>query len=193
MVDRQDQSEIWGVFRVARRARIVEARLTSGSGTIFFEGAHDGYRRLSGGVTHRRLAEYVPNSSLQVSDDLIGGGHHIMENRVHFAPGFHVSGKSRSLTVRDDSGDLVARLDVGEGPAVYVESAEQYPEFGRIERIEVVRLRSEGALPLRQSLHHYSSLSRRAHFVFIALFSTGSERAGVAHLRTLQGLGPRWA
>ena len=98
MVDSADQSEIWGVFRVARRARVIEARLTNSSGTIFFEGAHDGYRRLSGGVTHRRLAEYVPNSSLQVSDDLIGGGRHVMENRVHFAPGLHVSGESRSLT-----------------------------------------------------------------------------------------------
>jgi hypothetical protein len=44
----------------------------------------------------------------------------------------------------------VARLHVGEGPTIHVESAEQYPEFGRIERIEVVRLRSEGALPLQQ-------------------------------------------
>jgi hypothetical protein len=119
-------------------------------GKVSFVGGHDGYRRLSGSVVHRRSAEYVPNSSLQVSDELIGGGRHVMENRVHFAPGLHISGQSRSLEIRNDSGVLVARLKVGEGPAIYVESAEQYPEFGRAERIEVVRLRSEGALPLQQ-------------------------------------------
>ena len=150
MVDGVEQSEIWGVFRVARRARPIEARLTNGMGKVSFVGGHDGYRRLSGSVVHRRSAEYAPNSSLQVSDELIGGGRHVMENRVHFAPGLHTSGQGRSLEIHNDSGVLVARLHVGEGPVIHVESAEQYPEFGRIERIEVVRLRSEGALPLRQ-------------------------------------------
>jgi hypothetical protein len=150
MVDGVEQSEIWGVFRVARRARAIEARLAIGMGKVSFAGAHDGYRRLSGSVVHHRSAEYVPNSSLQVLDELIGGGRHIMENRVHFASGLHISGQSRSLDIHNDYGVLVARLNIGDGPTVHVESAEQYPEFGRIERIEIVRLRSEGALPLRQ-------------------------------------------
>ncbi len=153
MVDGVEQSEIWGVFRVARRARPIEARLANDLGRVSFVGGHDGYRRLSGSVVHRRSAEYVPNSSLQVLDELIGGGRHVMENRVHFAPGLQILSQSRSLEIRNDSGVPVARLNVGEGPAIHVESGEQYPEFGRIERIEVVRLRSEGALPLRQ---HYS-------------------------------------
>lgn len=153
MVDGEEQSEIWGVFRIARRARAIEARLAVGIGKVSFVGAHDGYRRLSGSVVHRRSAEYVPNSSLQVSDELTGGGRHVMENRVHFAPGLHISGQNRSLEIRNDSGLPVARFDVSEGPAIYIESKEQYPEFGRIERSEVVRLRSEGELPLQQ---HYT-------------------------------------
>jgi uncharacterized heparinase superfamily protein len=153
MVDGAEQSEIWGTFRVGCRARAIEAKLTNRAGVISFVGAHDGYRRLPDGVVHRRTAEYRPDRSLLVSDELTGNGRHIMDNRVHFAPALRVSGHGRSLAVGDSSGVMVARLDIGEGPAIHVEAAEQYPEFGRTERIDVVRLRSEGALPLRQ---HYT-------------------------------------
>jgi uncharacterized heparinase superfamily protein len=153
MVDGAEQSEIWGVFRVGYRARAIEAQVTNIAGVVTFVGAHDGYRRRPGGVTHRRRAEYRPDRSLCVSDELTGAGRHIMENCVHFAPGLRVSGHGRSLEVRDPSGGLAARLDIAEGPAVHVDAAEQYPEFGRTERIDVVRLRSEGGLPLRQ---HYA-------------------------------------
>jgi len=85
MVDGAEQSEIWGVFRVARRARAIEASLLQEHGTISFSGAHDGYRRLAGRVVHRRLAEYLPDRSLRVSDRLSGSDRHVMENRIHLA------------------------------------------------------------------------------------------------------------
>ena len=48
-VDMQEQSEIWGVFRVARRARPMQSRLEQlDDGRVRFEGAHDGYHRLAG-------------------------------------------------------------------------------------------------------------------------------------------------
>jgi uncharacterized heparinase superfamily protein len=151
MVDGFEQSEIWGVFRVGRRAGVIEARLTEKLGKLSFAGAHDGYRRLPGGVVHRRVAEYAPNKSLEVSDELTGAGCHAMESRVHFAPQLKVSVLGRSLDICDSSGARVARMNVGHGPEIQVESVEQYPEFGRSERIQAVRLRSEDVLPLRQN------------------------------------------
>ena len=150
MVDGAEQSEIWGVFRVARRARAIEARVANDKGRISFFGAHDGYCRLPGSVVHRRTAEYAPNRSLEVCDELRGDGSHVMENRVHFAPGLHLSRQAGVLEVRDEVNVLVALVNIGEGPSLHVEHAEQYPGFGRAERIDVVRLRSEGRLPLRQ-------------------------------------------
>jgi len=150
MVDGAEQSEIWGVFRVARRARAIEARVVNDMGKVSFAGSHDGYRRLPDSVVHRRTAEYAPNRSLQISDELLGDGSHIMENRVHFAPGLHVSGQARELEVRNGSNVLVARLNVGEGPSIHIEAGEHYPEFGCAQHIDVARLRSEGVLPLRQ-------------------------------------------
>jgi uncharacterized heparinase superfamily protein len=150
MVDGAEQSEIWGVFRVARRARALEARVASHEGRVSFVGAHDGYCRLPGSVIHRRTAEYAPNRLLQISDELLGDGFHVMENRVHLAPGLRLSRHAGVLEVRDNANVLVALLNVGEGSSIYIEPAEQYPGFGRAERIDVLRLRSEGVLPLRQ-------------------------------------------
>ena len=54
-IDGQEQSEIWGQFRVARRARPVEAHLSDwAGGRLVFSGEHDGYRRLPGKPRHRR-------------------------------------------------------------------------------------------------------------------------------------------
>jgi uncharacterized heparinase superfamily protein len=154
MVDGVEQSEIWGVFRVGRRAYAIDAQLGQSAGVVSFIGSHNGYRLLPGGeVTHRRTAEYRPDHSLQVLDELTGRGTHCMDNHIHFAPDLRVSGHGRSLDVSDGSGTRVARLDVADGAQAQVEAAEHYPEFGRIERTQVVRLRSEGALPLRQ---HYT-------------------------------------
>lgn len=150
MVDGAEQSEIWGVFRVARRARVIEAVVANHQGSVSFVGAHDGYCRLPGGVVHQRTAKYTPNRCLAICDELRGDGSHVMENRVHFAPGLRLSRQGGALEVRNDTDVLVALMRVNQGPSISVEHAEQYPGFGCTEHINVVRLRSEGMLPLRQ-------------------------------------------
>lgn len=57
VIDGEDSSEVWGGFRVARRARawIDVARVERGR--VLVEGHHDGYRRLAGRVIHRRRWE----------------------------------------------------------------------------------------------------------------------------------------
>jgi uncharacterized heparinase superfamily protein len=53
--DGKDSSEVWGGFRVARRARIVARHVAEPSdGTVRVEGAHDGYTRLRRGAVHER-------------------------------------------------------------------------------------------------------------------------------------------
>ena len=87
-----------------------------------------------------------------MSDRLSGSDRHVMENRIHLAPGLHIAGQGRSLEIRDPAGGaVVARLDIGEGSDIAIEGGEHYPEFGRTERIQVVRLRSQGVLPLQQN------------------------------------------
>ena len=53
-IDGEDSSEVWGGFRVARRARPIDLEINAND--KFIGCAHDGYSRLPGKPTHRRVA-----------------------------------------------------------------------------------------------------------------------------------------
>ena len=150
MVDGQEQSEIWGTFRVGRRAQPVETRFSRTPRGVTLEGAHDGYRHLRGDVLHRRVAEYEIRGRLKVTDTLSGSSGHVMENFVHLAPGLTARLHGRRVEIRADAGQSIASIDVEPGPELRLELGEYYPEFGRVEQTTVLRLRSEGVLPLHQ-------------------------------------------
>jgi uncharacterized heparinase superfamily protein len=70
-VDGLDSSEVWGGFRVARRARPFDVDSGETAERVWARGSHDGYRRLHGRVVHRR--EWTLDSdSLSVTDTLEG-------------------------------------------------------------------------------------------------------------------------
>lgn len=81
-VDECDQSEMWAVFRVARRARPFDVRTDH---QAFAEGAHNGYHRLRRIVTHRRRLDLL-GDALVVTDALEGAGRHTAELFFHMAP-----------------------------------------------------------------------------------------------------------
>ena len=71
VVDGQDSSEMWGGFRVARRAR-VSGRVAERKGdTVVIEASQDGYHRLPGRNRHRRRWTLSPQS-LQIEDQVSG-------------------------------------------------------------------------------------------------------------------------
>lgn len=70
-IDGKDSSEVWGGFRVARRARPHSLDYSSSPGFIRVACSHDGYSRISKGLEHRR--EWVlDNSKLLVRDEVRG-------------------------------------------------------------------------------------------------------------------------
>lgn len=83
-VDGQDSSEVWGGFRVARRARPLNLRWGEAADGGWVECAHDGYRRLPGRVTHRRRWTLSP-TSLRLEDRLDGRYQEAVA-RLHFHP-----------------------------------------------------------------------------------------------------------
>ena len=131
-VDGQDSSEVWGGFRVARRARIVDARVESVGGAadgarLLVHGAHDGYRRLHPACVHRRTWRFG-EGWLEVEDRLDGPGRAACH--WHWAPGIEISAINPS-TVRVDDRHAVT-IDAG-GAAWSVERSTWHPEFGRSE------------------------------------------------------------
>lgn len=86
-VDGAEQSEIWAVFRVGRRARPDEVRRADeGRPLAWVGGSHSGYRRLPGDVVHRRWVCWVDRRFWVVCDRVSGRGSHRVESFLHFHP-----------------------------------------------------------------------------------------------------------
>ena len=83
-IDGCDSSEVWGGFRVARRARVFDAVAVSDGSTTTISGSHDGYARFPGKPIHRRRWVLTENS-LEVTDE-IDGRFTSAISRIHFHP-----------------------------------------------------------------------------------------------------------
>jgi hypothetical protein len=82
-IDDTDQSEMWGAFRVARRAVPFDLKTDN---KTFVEAAHNGYHRLRPRITHRRRIE-LAGDGLVITDWVEGSGKHKVELFLHVAPG----------------------------------------------------------------------------------------------------------
>ena len=127
-VDGENSSEVWGGFRVARRARPFDVS-AKGHGEVWqVRGSHDGYRRLPGGVTHRRTW-LISESELTVEDELFGGFGSAVAY-FHFHPGVEVTFDGSRGEVVLAGGRRVGFV-VLEGEGALGESA-YHPEFGMV-------------------------------------------------------------
>lgn len=87
MVDGAEQSECWGSFRVARRARVVDARYESSRPHLKgFSAAHTGFDALPLPVRHRRRFLLVAGRFWILIDELSGQGHHTWSTFLHLHP-----------------------------------------------------------------------------------------------------------
>ncbi len=122
-IDGCDSSEVWGGFRVARRARVTDARCTSDTDGITIAAAHDGYRRLPGSPAHHR-SWHLATGSLTITDEITGSFRSAV-SRVHLHP-----------SVRRDGADAV-KLSSGQrlsfaaqGGTVSLEPSSWHGAFG---------------------------------------------------------------
>ena len=83
-VDGENSTEVWGGFRVARRAYPLDLKCGMTSKGVFVDCAHDGYRRLPGKVVHRRRWDLV-EGGLTLSDRL-EGSFGLAQARFHLHP-----------------------------------------------------------------------------------------------------------
>jgi uncharacterized heparinase superfamily protein len=143
VVDGADSSEVWGGFRVARRARATLHLAEPGAKRIVIEASHDGYRRLPGRNTHWRRWTFGPDS-LQV-DDTVTGRFHVAQARYHLHPAVVVQqadADARRVALRLPGG-RAAVLDAT-GAALAVEPSTWHPRFGVSVASRCVVLRVEG-------------------------------------------------
>jgi uncharacterized heparinase superfamily protein len=128
LIDRENSSEVWGGFRVGRRARPFDVRI--GDGPTSFAAAHDGYHHLPGQPLHRR--RWHLHDHTLVITDVIEGTIRTAEARMHLHPAVEPvesqAGAPGHLALRLPDGRTVS-IRV-EGARVTVEPSTWHPRFG---------------------------------------------------------------
>jgi len=123
----QNSSEVWGGFRVARRAYPFDLQLENQAGVLQVACSHDGYKRLSGAPVHRR--EWAMDAgSLQVAD-MVRGGAHTAVARYILHPGVKVTAADNNSWQLALASGQNLRVLVLEGLG-RIEPASYAPEFG---------------------------------------------------------------
>jgi len=125
-VDGADSSEVWGGFRVARRARPLDLRIERGPDGRSFRIAcgHNGFLRLRGGAVHRKTWTFAAGS-LEVLDEVTGTGR--LASFWHWHPSCRVSViHDTGLSVR---GTPDVTVDVA-GGVWNLEPSTWHPRFG---------------------------------------------------------------
>jgi uncharacterized heparinase superfamily protein len=132
VVDGADSSEVWASFRVARRARPVGLTVgQAGTGALTVECGHDGYRRLGGGVVHRRRWTFQ-GATILIADD-VSGRYSRAESMWHLHPSVRVTDPVREAdgtTVLLHLNDTrTVRLEF-RGATVRADRSTWHPQFG---------------------------------------------------------------
>ncbi len=84
-IDGRDQFQVWGVFRVGRRASVSPVQHRRGPDYEAVTASHDGYRTLR--VAHRRTIASLHEQGWLIVDDLTGSGSpREIESFLHLAP-----------------------------------------------------------------------------------------------------------
>jgi uncharacterized heparinase superfamily protein len=148
-IDRQEQSEIWGAFRVGRRARPGRISLVADLPDRFcFTGSHDGYRNRAGRTVHRRVMECRIGHCWQVADDIIGRGSHLVESFLHFHPSFRLEKRRDGWIAACQESGLRFRV-TATGAAAEREPSTYCPRFGVRHDNWMLVMTRKAELPMR--------------------------------------------
>jgi uncharacterized heparinase superfamily protein len=133
VVNGQDSSEVWGGFRVARRAYplglqiepLADATATEVSCT------HNGYAHLPGKPTHHRT--WLMDANGLTVTDQVNGRHQSAEARFHFHPAVQVQtgpGQAEGTVTLPDGTVMSWQLEHGQAR---LEVSTWHPRFGHVE------------------------------------------------------------
>jgi uncharacterized heparinase superfamily protein len=127
-VEDADSSEVWGGFRVARRARATLLEARESPDGIRVAASHDGYRRLRAHGEHRRKW-HLQSGGLVVADE-IGGTFDKATARLYFHPGVELR-ETGGGVIDMRRGAVRAMLSFEGARHVRVLEASWHPRFGQ--------------------------------------------------------------
>jgi uncharacterized heparinase superfamily protein len=126
LVDARDSSEVWGSFRVARRARVRDVAAIDRGERVLIEAAHDGYAQRSGPLHRRSFALDARGLSLH---DRLEGPFERAEARLHLHPAVTAAPLGPRSIRLELAGQALALQ--AEGAALQLETSSWHPGFNR--------------------------------------------------------------
>ena len=154
-VDGLEQSEVWGEFRVARRAKKHHGAVVKNNKTIEVSGSYAGFYvgrwGFAPSFTHRRevYVKLVKDAfeSIEVVDTLGGVGEHLLESFIHIHPDFTLEPAANNRIRVLCDGHQFAWLTIDTACQFKIESAIYCPEFGLKHTIDCVVMSCRASLP----------------------------------------------
>lgn len=146
-IDSEDQSDIWGAFRVGRRAKpfgiALDAQLPE---RFVLRAAHDGYRHLTGHPIHERTFTCDIGRRWAIADLVLGQGRHHVESFIHIHPDIRVRYEAEAFVLFGDGDTPICRIRV-DGADVELVSSIYCPEFGMRQESCAIRMSLNARLP----------------------------------------------
>ena len=149
-IDDTDSSEVWGGFRVAKRAKVFNINIIKEENDFKFSACHDGYKRLNEKVVHCREWS-VSENLLVVKDNITGSGKHKIVSVLPLHPEVVVG------SVRDNSVELEVKgkkvkVSFKEKGSLLVRASHYHPEFGLSIDNKQLIYSYNGNLPFKTSI-----------------------------------------
>ena len=150
-IDEENSSQIWSVFRVARKAYPVDVTCVENGDEITVEASHTGYRWLRGSPKHSRSWS-ISDRRITVSDKIQNLKGRKARAYFYFHPDVIVKDAHNALSCSLKNGERI-HIKIAKGTG-QVEGAKWYPEFGvgMDNRCLVVTMDNQGEMEIHFTL-----------------------------------------
>ncbi len=146
-IDGHSSSEVWGSFRVGRRAHPSGISCGSSPNQLWAEASHDGYGWLPGKPSHQRHVSMEP-TVLSIKDTIAGNGIHSVIGRFPLHPQVTSVTPDTAGWRLEFVGGRMIRVHVIGPCHCFLMDGYYAPTFGQRLQRPILAWRSEGPLPL---------------------------------------------
>ncbi len=128
-IDKTDQAECWGSFRVARRYAPYDVSFAKTGYRSQFQGSFGGYAKLIGdGIIHKRVVICdEERREIVVQDFVEGRGRHLLESCIHLHPDVELQVEGNRVCLKIENIKCVIETS---SESLIVEDSWYCPEFG---------------------------------------------------------------
>lgn len=151
-VDDEEQSEVWGEFRVGRRAEVLSADIKQQGQQVVFTGEYQGFPAVNGQMVHRRTIDTLIEKndtiqSIRVVDRISGGGAHKLTSFIHLHPEISVLELTNNRIILKAKNNLTLKLEFDSNLDCKIDSSYYCSEFGLKENNRCIQLSRTSELP----------------------------------------------